>query len=246
MDDMTGNGGGSSDRTAIESQVEALTAQVKALAAQREADAQPDALSAEELAAKYHLQPEHLESGASTINAAAHVATQKAREAIRAEVQCIRQEFEQKTDAALEAVFLRDMDMLAPHWAEINVTREFNQWLKDTGKYAELRRARDASSAAGCAQVFRDFVTAKAAAQSAQTPAQNGQQPAWDVPGGAQNQMLPRSVPAPQPIDPQGPVYEAQQVLTFLDEYAKGLHPTVEDAKTFREINKAVQEGRVR
>jgi hypothetical protein len=247
-DEMTGNGGGGSAATAIETQVATLTAQVKALAAQREADAQPDALTAEELASKYHLNPEHFEGGASSINAAAHVATQKAREAIRSEVQGIRQEFEQKTDAALEAVFLRDMDMLAPGWEAINATREFNAWLKDTGKFTELSRARDASSAAGCAQVFRDFVTAKAAAQAAQTPqAPNGQQPAaWDVPGGAQNSMLPRSVPTQQPVDSQGPVFESGQVLTFLDEYAKGLRPTMEDAKMFRELNKAVQEGRVR
>jgi len=223
----------------LEDQVAHLTAQVKQLAAQREAEAQPDALTAEELAAKYHLLPEHLEAGAPAINAAAHVAAQKAREAIRTEVTGLRQEFEQKTETALEDVFQADMARLAPGWPAINATPEFNDWLKATGKYAELREARDAYSAAGCAQVFKDYVAAKAKL--------DGQRHAdWDVPGGAQNSMLPRQVPDQPTGDIPGPVYSTDQVLLFLDEYAKGLHPTVEDAKTFREINKAVQEGRVK
>jgi len=242
-DNMTNDG-----NTAVQDQVAALTAQVTRLVAERDAAAKPDSLTPEQLADRYHLDPEHLEMGAPAINAAAHVATQKAREQIQIEIAKLRQDLEQQADDRLDAVFLSNMDRLARGWEAINATKEFNDWLRDTGKDTDLRQARDAYDAVGCAQVFRDFVTAKqAAAQAGQPPQQPPQaRPAWEnVPGGAQNNMSPRSVPQPPQTDPQGPVYRLDDVMLFLSDYAKGLRPTMDDAKTFREYNKAVQERRV-
>ena len=237
---MTGaDGAGVPSVGALEAAVAQLTAQV----AQLQAAKQPDNLSAEELKARFGIGDEHLEQGSTILNAALQIAQRTADE----RAQHLREEMTQQTEAALDAAFDNTLLALVPDWSQVNNTREFRAWLQTAAKYDELHGAYVKRNAVGCANVFLEYKGVLAAQQAAAAAAPAGQESQWNVPGGAQNQMVPRTVPQQAPTgEAEGPVFALADVTRFLDEFSKGLHRTAAGQAQVTAMNQAIAERRVR